>query len=64
MWKAKRPESVHTQTEKKLEQRDQTIRGMIDELIKGAEELKTNTRQLKTTYTGETVDRPDPAKPS
>jgi hypothetical protein len=63
MWKSKHPEvpNAPTPTERNLDQRDKTIRGMIDELVRGAEELKNNTRQLRTTYTGEDIDHPKPA---
>lgn len=47
MWKAKRPEVAPTASEKKLEERDRTLRSMIEELEQGAKDLKNNVRRLK-----------------
>lgn len=57
MWKDRRStghDMTKSVSEEAINQRDKTIRGMIDELVKG-------TRELRAAYMGENVEPTDPA---
>ncbi len=58
MWKDRRPAGhkpvEETVAEKAIDTRDKSIRHLLDELISG-------TQELKSLYTGDKNERPDPA---
>lgn len=58
MWKDRRPVGHRgdnvTDSEAAIDKRDKSIRVLIDELVSG-------TRELKSLYTGDKDDRPEPA---